>query len=337
MRWPVLFAAAAVLTAAAACGGSTGRPAPSEAPSGSATAPAAATSIPATPDATATPAELVIQDGPLTFRVCSTVPWTRPPLAAMREVFADPRFGGPPRPAPELLSSYFAPVLRLDPATEAANATALRLGGLDFATATPAGAACPDYAEAAQLLFDRLALIDAEPVTMRRDGGRVTVTVRSAPGTARDVVYPDPPLPHEGSRGRADTLFRSQELVVIDLAGRVIAEERVGRRVGYDANGTLVFAVTDLQREPALTFTVAAKPLEVVGYTVAGRFEPGTVRLLEANGRDVPFASAGSAPAGWDEVLRATLAPGTYTVTGINKEPARGGGVLVLPASTPLP
>ena len=45
----------------------------------------------------------------------------------------------------------------------------------------------------------------------------------------------------------------------------------------------------------ALTFTVAGKPLEVVGYTVAGRFEPGTVRLLDANGRDVPFASAGSA------------------------------------------
>ena len=73
----------------------------------------------------------------------------------------------------------------------------------------------------------------------------MTVTVRSAPGTARDVVYPDPPLPHEGSRGRADTLFRSQELVVIDLGGRVIAEERVGRRVGYDANGTLRFHVEE--------------------------------------------------------------------------------------------
>jgi len=337
MRGPLLFATAAVLAAAAACRGSANNAVPPGGPPGSATPTAAVPTVPVTPDATTPPADVVVPDGPLTFRVCSTVPWVRPPLAAMREVFADSRFGGPPRPAPELLSSYFAPVLRLDPATEAANAVALRLGGLDLAAGTLAGAACADYAEAAQLLFDRLVLVDAEPVALRRDGGRVTVTVRSAPGTVRDVVYPDPPLPHEGSRGRADTLFRPQELVVVDIAGRLIAEERVGRRVAYDADGRLRFALTDLQREPALTVTIAGRPLEVVGYTVAGRFEPGTVRLLDAGSRDVPFAPPAGAPAGWDEVLRATLAPGTYTVTGINKEPARGGGVLVVPASTPLP
>jgi len=273
----------------------------------------------------------------MAFRVCTTAPWTRPTLAAMAPTFADGRFGGPPLPSPDLLSHYFAPVLRLVPNIASANVEPVALSGTNLGTGTPAASTCADYANAAEFLFERLVLFDLEPVAIRRDGSRLTVAARWAPGTTRDVVFPDPPLRHEGSRGRADIGFRAADLEVTGPAGETIFEERAGHRAAYDATGRLVFASTTLVFEPALMFIVAGGPMTVVGYSTAGRFEPGTVRLLDAAGNDVRMAAPGTPPASWEEVLRATLAPGAYTVTGINKDPDRGGGVLIVPAATALP
>ncbi|MFN8508408.1 MAG: hypothetical protein U0547_12720 [Dehalococcoidia bacterium] len=329
-----LLVAALSLAAAAAMACGVESPPRTPTPAASATTAPLATSTPA---ATSTPSGLEAADGPMASRVCTTAPWTRPTFAVMASTIANPRFGGPPRPSPELLSYYFAPVLRLAPNIASANVEPVALSGMNLGTGTSVASICPDYADAATLLFERLVLFDLAPVSVRRDGSRITVTARWAPGTTREVVFPDPPLRHEGSRGRADTGFRAAELVVTDPSGAVIFDERAGRTTAYDASGRFLFASTSLVFEPALTFTVAGGPLAVVGYTVAGRFEPGTVRLLDAGGRDVRMAAPGTPPAGWDEVLRATLAPGTYTVTGINKDPGRGGGVLIVPASTALP
>lgn len=333
MRWLFLASLSCLAGAAIACGGESPPVTPTPAPTVTTTP--TATVVPV---ATPTPSGLVeVADGPLTFRVCTTAPWTRPAFAVMASTFANPRFGGPPRPSPDLLSYYFAPVLRLEPNAVSANVEPVALSGMNLGTGTSVASVCPDYADAARLLFERLVLFDLAPVSIRRDGSRVTVAAIWAPGTTREVVFPDPPLRHEGSRGRADTSFRAAELIVTGPSGALVFEERAGRRVAYDASGRLLFALTTLQHEPALTFTVAGAPLTVVGYTSAGRFEPGTVRLLDAVGKDVPSAAPGTPPAGWDEVLRLTLAPGVYTVTGINKDPGRGGGVLIVPASTSLP
>jgi hypothetical protein len=258
----------------------------------------------------------------------------------MADVFTNPRFGGQagnssPRPAPVYFSYYLRNVYRIAPRAVSANIEPSALSGSTQPQARgsvliPATNPC-DVATLVDRSLDYhiFWFIDMMPVSIRLDGGTLTIRAESLPGSKTDFIFPDPPvpLPAVPTKEQNSKLPAFMEVRVIDTAGELVYSHGLSGQAQYAEDGNLVSA-TNAFGTGEIEFEIRGRAQSIVMYTTAAS-GPANIDVRDQAGQIWASDPVGFAPEAWQEVFRRELPPGTYQVTG--------RGLLIVPVETALP
>jgi hypothetical protein len=272
----------------------------------------------------AAPAADVIRNGAaIPFTVCSQrSDWQKPTPDEMTQVFTDRRFGDGVAPDPLEYTNYLTPFYFPEPFGAAVNKYSNAFGGFWDNSGN-----LEQFCDRTQLRadYDRhgglhgFTPIGYRTVEVRLQGSDLVVVVEAGFDGWQEVIFP---YPVDGAALNSRSVITSRQ--VVDASGRLLYQElwpSTGvawqQSLQYDASGRLQFVVIGgilPYGSAPITISPGQPPLRLFSASPAQAVGPGSLRVLDAAGREVARIDWQSGAAVWQPLGTLDPPAGTYTL-----------------------